>query len=147
MNFNYDLATWIDYFIGSLSSSLAIILCYKIFYNIKFKNIKIIEFIALIISSVLLVFNTLIFDNIGKVFGILLILFCINKFVFKQNIVNSLYYGIVTHIIFLVSEVIVSVVLMALTKIFSTGIAVVAYNRTAFLNITVSAIACLLAFL
>lgn len=72
---NYDLMTWVEYFMGAFACCLAIFFSGKIFLNKRLNEIKFYKYFLLVIFSLLLIVNSLLFDNIGKIIGTLCILF------------------------------------------------------------------------
>ena len=146
MNFNYDLNTWIEFFIGAFACCFGLFYCGKILLNTKIKTIKAYSYILIIIFTIFLIFNTLVFDNIWKIFGVIMILFIIYRIIFKKNNFTSLFYSITTHIIFLVSEVIMSIILLLIQKIFNINMTVISFDKTFILNFLISIISCIIAY-
>ena len=89
MNFNYDLMTWIDYFIGSFACCFGTYLMTKILLgkNIKQNRLLIYTYSMIVLFAILVVIIGLIFDNVGKIIIVLTLLFMMCKFVYKQNYV------------------------------------------------------------
>ena len=120
MNFNYDLITWMEYFFGSFICCFGIFISVKILLEVKMKEIKWFNYLLLFIFSVFIVFNSLLFDDsIANIFGSLLIFFLIPKWIFKQNISKSFIYSIITYIIFVISDLSLTLILSLLMLIFN----------------------------
>lgn len=146
MNFNYDLATWIDYFIGAFICCYGMVLCGSIFLNIKIKQINLLKYLLIFVFSIILIFNTLMFDNIGKMFISLIIFVSVYKFIYKENIVNSLLYGICTYICYIISEVTISSII-ALFDLLFRDIRLEDFVKSIFMNLAIAITALLYAFL
>lgn len=139
MNFNYDLMTWVEYFVGSFICCFGIFVTNKILIKYKFRDIKWTNYILIIIFSVFIVFNTLIFDSIAKVFGSFLIFYLIPKLMFKQNNFVSFVYALSTYIIYIVSEATISLLVAIVEWITKYGI-MKNFAKTIVINIIISAI-------
>ena len=100
---NYSFITWMEYFIGSFFICLggysigSILLNKKISVNLK----KVFFLIGL---AILTIINSLIFDNIIKVLGVLIIISCIYYFLYKEKFSRSLTLAIITYIFTLCGE-------------------------------------------
>ena len=144
MNFNYDLMTWIDYFIGAFACCFGMVMAEKILFQAHIKEIKWYYYMFIIVFSIGILFNSLIFDNIVKVFGSFLILFLIAKIMFKKDFSEGFLYCIITYIIFLIAEVSMSIILVIFEHVFHINIlSVIESPRTIFINVTISILACL----
>lgn len=105
MNFNYDLITWIEYFLGAFACCFANVIIGIILLKRK-PNYKIIWTIIIVsILAIITVIYSLLFDNIVKVFMSILIMIFNYYLVFREKTINSLIYGIITYIIFIISEI------------------------------------------
>ena len=96
---NIDVMTLIKYLISSFTCCFgffltSIVLLYKDIRDIKWYN-----YIFILIASIVIVYNSLIFDNIFKLFGIILILFLLFKKIYNADISTSLVVTIITYII------------------------------------------------
>lgn len=145
MNFNYDLMTWINYFIGAFICCFGSLMVGKIFLDKKIQNIKYVHYLIIIFLSIFTVFNGLIFNNVMKIFGTLLVLFIIYKIIYNENMVNSFLYSVITYILYLISEIILTILLAIIENIFGLTINVSSLARTIFINIAVPSIVCLFA--
>ena len=119
---NIDVMTLIKYLISSFTCCFgffltSIVLLYKDIRDIKWYN-----YIFILIASIVIVYNSLIFDNIFKLFGIILILFLLFKKIYNADISTSLVVTIITYIIFPLSESIFILVLAILNYIFNLNL-------------------------
>ena len=138
MNFNYDLMTWIEFFIGAFACCLGSFVSAKILLDVKIKDIKIMYYVFLIILSALTLINSLVFDNIAKIFGIFTIIFVIYKIIFQEDIINSFLYSLITYIFFIISEITISMIALLLESIVIGDIQITLLAKTIFINIAVS---------
>ena len=141
MNFDYDLMTWIVYFIGAFALCLGMFFSGQTLLGVKLKDVKKYNILLLILLSIIMIFNTLIFDNIVKIFGILVILLMINKLVLKKDIRTSFIYSIVIYFCILVSEVTISVIFTIFVNIFNLDMTIMTSGRTISMNIAVALLA------
>lgn len=147
MNFNYDLMTWFEYFIGAFFCCLgAIIAGYIMLESDKKIKFGIKNFLIIVFLTVFTVFNSLIFNNVAKIIGILLMTFIICKFIYNQNTINTFIYGIIIYILLIISEAFLSVILILIEKIFSTNI-IYYFNGSLVVNIVVTLIASVLSII
>ena len=122
MNMNYDLMTWIEYFVGAFACCFGGFFVGKILLNRNIRNIKFYHYGLLIIFSIFVIINSLTFDNIAKIIGTLFILFLIFKLIFSENSVTSFIFSIVTYIMFVLGEVTVTLLISILLLIFDFNI-------------------------
>lgn len=105
MNFNYDLVTLIDYFIGAFICCLGGLLIGKILLKKKFSDISKIKLLLLIPFAIFTIFNTLAFDNILKIFGVLILDVLIYKYILEEKSIKVFIYAFVTIIILSLAEI------------------------------------------
>ena len=133
---NYDLMTWIEYFVGAFACCFGGFFVGKILLEKSIKKIKFYNYGLLIIFSIFVIINSLTFDNIAKIIGILIVLFLIFKLIFDEDYVNSFLYSVITYILFILSELTISIFIVLIEKIFSIDI-LLGFMRTIFINIIV----------
>lgn len=143
---NIDIFTILNYFIGSLSCCVAIVFAGKFFLNYEFKNIKIYRYFYLLVFTIFFIINSLVFDNIVKLLGTLLILFLNYKLIFKQDTMSSIYYAITTCLVFTVSETLFALLISLVDYIFSINFASTTI-KSSYANILISIIATLLSYI
>lgn len=107
---NIDVLTMINYFIGSFICCFGMMLTGIIFLKKKFTDIKKLNFLLLIPLSILIIFNSLTFDNIVKIFGSLIVFYIIYFFVLGVKSKTYIIYSVISYITFIISEVIVMVI-------------------------------------
>ena len=146
MNMNYDLMTWIEYFVGAFACCFGMFFTGKILVDKSFKNIKFYHYGLLILFSILIIINSLTFDNIAKIIGTLCILFLLFKLIFNEDYVNSFLYSVITYILFILSEITISIFIVLIEKMFSIDI-LLGFMKTIFINIIVSILSCIYAYL
>ena len=137
MNFNYDLATWIEYFIGALACCLGAYFSTLFVLNKKIKEVKIRYYFVLILLSIFTLVNSLFFDNVGKIFGIITVIYIICKYILKQETINSFLYSLVIYIMFILSEITL-LMLMTIFDLFFGNISVMTFAKTSIINIVIS---------
>lgn len=140
---NYDLITWIEYFIGAFICCFGGFLCGKILLGKKFNEIKFYKYFLLFPLAIFTVLNSLAFDNIIKIFGTLIVYFMIFKFMFDEKSTKICIYSIVVYIILMVSDIIFALIVSLLDFIFKLTIANNITN-TIFSNIMVVILTCCL---
>ena len=141
---NYDLMTWIEYFVGAFACCFGMFFTGKILVDKSFKNIKFYHYGLLILFSILIIINSLTFDNIAKIIGTLCILFLLFKLIFNEDYVNSFLYSVITYILFILSEITISIFIVLIEKMVSIDI-VLGFTKTIFINIIVSILWCIYA--
>lgn len=94
MHFNYDLVTWIEYFIGAFISCFGAFVNGKILLQKKFKDIKMLRILLVIPFSAFLVLNNLAFNNIFTMFGSLLVFALIYKCILNEKGSKIIIYSI-----------------------------------------------------
>lgn len=146
MNMNYDLMTWIEYFMGAFACCFGGFFVGKILLEKSIKKIRIHNYLLIVLFSLITIINTLTFDNIAKIFGTLFIQFLIYKLIFQEDYTNSFLYSIVTYILFILSEITISIFIVLIEKIFSIDI-LLGFMRTIFINTIVSILSCIYAYL
>lgn len=107
---NIDVLTMINYFICSFICCFGMMLTGIIFLKKKFTDIKKLNFLLLIPLSILIIFNSLTFDNIVKIFGSLIVFYMIYFFVLGVKSKTYIIYSVISYITFIISEVIVMVI-------------------------------------
>ena len=122
MNMNYDLMTWIEYFVGAFACCFFIFLSGKYLLDKKFNDLKFYNWLLLIPFSIILILNSLAFDNIMKVFGTLAVFFCIYMFSLKTKLEDAFLYSIATCLIFLLGEVTFALIISLIDLFFDTTI-------------------------
>ena len=143
MNFNYDLMTWVDYFIGAFICCFGMVIGGQIVTDVKLVDIKKYKFLLLIVLSIILIINSLIFDNIGKIIISLIVFISVIKYIFNQNYTNSLLYGTIIYVNYILAEATVSffIVLSSSIIVFNDFI------KTIFINIIIVLISILYLYL
>ncbi len=105
MNFNYDLTTWINYFIGSFACCFGLFLSGNIITYRKLKDFKWYKYLIIILFSILMIINSFVFENVARIFGMLLILYSMFKFFYKENNNYIITISVISYIICIISEV------------------------------------------
>lgn len=142
---NIDVLTMINYFIGSFSCCIAIIFAGKFFLKVKFKDIKFYKYFYLLAFTIFYIINSLVFDNIVKLLGTLLILFLNYKLIFKQNSLNCIFYAIATCLIFTVSETLFVLLSSLVDYIFAINFAS-KIIKSSYANIAISVFVIILSY-
>lgn len=115
---NIDILTMINYFIGSFICCFGMMLTGMIFLKKKFTDIKKLNFLLLIPLSILIIFNSLTFDNIVKIFGSLIVFYMIYFFALGVKSKTCIIYSVISYITFIISEVIVMVITSTIGYLF-----------------------------
>lgn len=145
MNMNYDLMTWVEYFAGAFACCLGLFLTGTIVTYKKLKKITIFKYGLFIIYSAFILFNSLIFDNIVKMFGTLLILYLMFKTIFNEDKVNSIKIAIITYIITILSEITVSVSIALIENLFKVNI-MTGIIKSILINVIIAILSCVYAY-
>ena len=146
VNFNYDLLTWVDYFIGAFACCLGIFFIGKILLNKNINTIKLYNYFLLVLLAIIMIFNTLVFDNIFKLFISFAIYFLIFKVIFKENIITSFLYSMICVICFMLAEL-TMLIITAITQLLFKFNLLGESIKTAFINIIIALFAILYAHL
>ena len=142
---NYDLMTWVEYFAGAFACCLGLFLTGTIVTYKKLKKITIFKYGLFIIYSAFILFNSLIFDNIVKMFGTLLILYLMFKTIFNEDKVNSIKIAIITYIITILSEITVSVSIALIENLFKVNI-MTGIIKSILINVIIAILSCVYAY-
>ena len=142
---NYDLMTWVEYFVGAFACCLGLFLTGTIVTYKKLKKITIFKYGLFIIYSAFILFNSLIFDNIVKMFGTLLILYLMFKTIFNEDKVNSIKIAIITYIITILSEITVSVSIALIENLFKVNI-MTGIIKSILINVIIAILSCVYAY-
>ena len=146
MNFNFDLITWIDYFVGAFICLFGgLLLVGKILLNKDFKTIKKNRLLILIPFSIITILSTFAFNNsILKVFVVLLLVTAMYKYILEATNIKIFIYSIVTMIILSLAEMLFVLLVSSLDYIFKSSIAILVANSI-FSNTIISLFAIILA--
>ena len=130
MNFNYDLATWSEYFIGAFICCLgALLIVGKILVKKEFKNIKKGRLLLLIPISIMSILNTYAFNNtILKVFGVLLLDMFVYKYILEETSIKIFIYSILSIMILSLAEILFVLIVSLFDYLFSLSIAMIVTN-------------------
>ena len=130
MNFNYDLLTWIDYFVGAfICWFVGALLVGKIMLNKNFKTIKKSRLLILIPFSIIIILSTFAFNNsILKVFVVLLLVMAMYKYILEATNIKIFVYSIVTMIILALAEILFVLLVSLFDYIFNSSIALLVTN-------------------
>ena len=123
MNFNYDLVTWIDYFIGAFFCSVGLLFVGKILFKKSFKDIKIIRLLLLIPITILIILNTLAFNNILKLFGVLLLAIMVQRYILEEKGTKMILFSMITLIIIATSDMLFALFLSLFDYFFHFSVA------------------------
>ena len=145
MNFNYDLTTWIDYFIGAFICCFGMILVGKILLNKTFKEIKS-RLLLLIPLTIFTIINTLVFDNILKIFGSLIVVYIIFKYVLSEKNGIIYIYTFVGYLILMISDILFALSVSLFDYLFNYSFAILVTNSV-FSNLIVCVISCIISLL
>ena len=146
MNFNYDLATWIDYFIGAFACVLFMFITAMIISNKKIKEIKLYSILLLIPLSALVVYYSTTFDNIMKILCSLITFYIIYKMILKQKSTMCITYSAINYIIFIIAEILMALVIIASKKIINVDLSFLLLKSIAA-NIIIGIFSCIILFL
>lgn len=141
---NIDVLTMINYFIGSFICCFGMMLTGIIFLKKKFTDIKKLNFLLLIPLSILIIFNSLTFDNIVKIFGSLIVFYMIYYFVLGVKSKTCIIYSVISYIIFIISEVIVMIITSTIGYLFKIEYVDFA-SKSILVNIIIVLCSCYLA--
>lgn len=142
---NYDILTWIEYFVGSFACCFGMLIVGMILLERKFKDLKIYNYLLILALSIFMVFNSLVFDNILKIFGNLLIFAVIFKFIFNEKSIKVFIYSVVIYIIFLSNEIVFAWIVAMLDYILK--LTLISFVAKSFVgNIIISIFACITAY-
>ena len=145
MMMKFDILTWINYFVGAFACCMGILYTSKILLEVDLSKIKIYKYLLVFVFTIFYIINSLVFDNIIKLFGTLLILFLNYKILFNQNNSNSIIYSIVTCLLFTISETLFAILISTIDLIFSSDFGEVVI-KSMFANIIISILVCGLSF-
>lgn len=145
MMMNFDILTWINYFIGAFACCMGILYTSKILLDNDLLKIKLYKYLLVFVFTMFYIVNSLVFDNIIKLFGTLLVLFLNYKLLFNQNNSNSIIYSIVTCLLFTVSETLFAIVISSIDLIFSFDLGETII-KSMYANIIISVLVCILSF-
>ena len=134
---NYDLMTWIEYFVGAFACCFFIFLSGKYLLDKNFNDLKFYNWLLLIPFSIILILNSFAFDNIMKVFGTLAVFFCIYMFSLKTKLEDAFLYSIATCLIFLLGEVTFVLIISLIDLFFDTTITSV-FVKSYYSNIMIA---------
>ena len=146
MNFNYDLATWIDYFIGAFVCCFGMFTANMILFYKNFKDIKKIRYLLLIPYTIFIVFNTLAFDNVLKIFGVYFGLVLMNKYIIEEKNNKILIYSFISYVILMFSEMLYALIVSLFNYIFNNFIITIV-TKTIYANMFILIITCIIAYL
>ena len=146
MHFNYDLVTWIEYFIGAFISCFGAFVNGKILLQKKFKDIKMLRILLVIPFSAFLVLNNLAFNNIFTMFGSLLVFALIYKCILNEKGSKIIIYSIVSFIILLLCDILFALFVSLFDYIFKLNIAVLV-TKSILSNTIIAILMNLLAFI
>jgi two-component system sensor histidine kinase AgrC len=97
--------TLVEYFIGAFACAITIFISGVILLNKKFKNIKKIRCLLLLPFSLIIIIYSTTIDNIIKPAVSLLTFYMIIKLIIQEKRTTSIIYGVLTYIIFIISEI------------------------------------------
>lgn len=143
---NYNVLTWIENFIGAFICFLGVFAAGTILLKRDLKEFKVNSYFRIFIFSMLMVFNSVVFDNVVKIFGNLLNIFLVFKFVFKEKTDKSFIYAVATYIFFPISEIIFALIISIIDYVFNFSIAT-AVTNSIFSNTMIAIIVCVIAML
>ena len=108
---DFDILTLLKYFISAFTCCLGVFLTGTIILYKDIKKIRWYQYLILILGTMAIMANSLMFDNIFKTFGSILVLCLMFKLIYKMDIFTSLIITIMTYIIFALSEAIFILIL------------------------------------
>ena len=146
MMIELNTLTFIKYFISAFTCCFGVFLTGTIILNKNIKKIKKFDILTLIVGSIFILQNSLLFDNIFKIFGTILILLFVFKITYKLDTHTSLVVTIITYIIFALSEAIFILFLGILELILDFSL-IIGTIKTFFGNIVVASISIGIAFI
>lgn len=146
MMMKFDILTWINYFVGAFICLFGMFLSGTIITNNKVKEIKLSSYFFLLFFSFFMIINTLLLNNISKMFGIILILYLVFKIIYKWNNNYTVIISIVTYITCILGEVSFYLIVILLEKIIGIKILINA-SRSSIANIIIAVLCCLYAIL
>ena len=140
---NYDLLTWVEYFVGAFACCFGMFLSGKILLERNRKDIKLSRCLLLIPLTMFVIFNSLMFDNIIKMFGSLIVLFIMFKFIYEERSVQIFIYSIILYIILMLSDIIFALIISLFDFVFNISLATIVTNSI-FSNTIIAILACTL---
>lgn len=143
---NIDILTLTSYFIGSFACCLGIIFVSKFLLHCNLKSIKFYRYLLIIFFTFFYIINSLVFDNIAKLLGTLLILFFNYKLIFSKNNKDSFLYSIATCLIFIISETLFAFLTSVIDLLFVTNYGQIII-KSPIANLIISLFACLITYL
>jgi len=146
VNFNYDLATWINYFIGAFVCTLGLFFSGHIITYKKLKEIKWYTYGLLIVFSFLMIINNYIFNNVTKIFGMILLLFVLFKLIYKNNNNYTIGISIISYIICIISEVSYYIFIVLIENILNISI-IMDTEKTIIGNVIIAVLSILYTYL
>ena len=118
---NYDLMTWIEYFMGAFACCFGLFFSGTIITNKKIMNLKFYHYLILIPFSGLIVLNTLILNNVAKMLGMLLILFSLFKITYRFNNEYTMVVSSFTYIMCIIAEITFSLIAISIDYLFDVN--------------------------
>lgn len=146
MMMKFDILTWTNYFVGSFACSFGLFMTGTIISYNNIKKLKWWHYLLLIISSIFIIANSLVFDNVIKILGTLLLLFSLFKIIYHMEIYRSFIISAITYMVFMLSEVIFVLIIILIDYLFNLNL-IDNIVKSSFGNIFISFISFSLAYL
>lgn len=146
MMMKFDILTWINYFVGALMCCFGLFMTGTIISYNNIKKLKWWHYLLIIISSVFIIANSLVFDNVIKIFGTLLLLFLLFKIIYRMEIYRSFIISAITYMIFMLSEVVLVLIIILIDYLFNLNL-IDNIVKSSYGNIFISIFSCSLAYL
>jgi len=137
MKLDYEMITWIYFFIGSIICCFGGFIVGKTLLYKSFNHIKKIRLLLLIPCAIFTIFNSLLSDTIFKLIGVLLLDSLIYKFIFEERGSKVLIYSVVTIIIMAFAEIIYALGISLFDFIFHYSVTSI-IAKTIYTNIVIA---------
>lgn len=145
MRFDFNIITWIEYFIGAFICCLVDVFLGKIFLKRKPKYNLFITILIVCVFALLTIVNSLIFDNLIKIFFTILIMSSNYYIIFNEKNTSSFIYGVVTCIMFIISETIMALVIFVSNKYLNLDLQFL-FSKSIIANIFIGINVCLISY-
>lgn len=134
---NYDLMTWLEYFVGAFAGTLGFYFIARIILSKTTKNKMINDLIKMIVLTIFTIANSLIFNNIAKLFGSALIVFSVYYFIYKEKYNKSVTLTFFTFVLTMLSEATFALISSLLVLIFKMDIMSEVIVKSYIINILI----------
>lgn len=134
---NYDLVVLLDYLIGAFACCFGSYMTARILLEKKCNTKVIYQIAFLICMAIITIINSLVFDSIIKVFGTLLVIFCIYYFLYKEKLSNSFVLMFLTLAIMVLGETTFALIASLITLVFKIDVMTGVLIKSCIINIVI----------